>query len=95
MIAQAPTTSASPASASGLPSAQTGPASGTTGPAASGTTAPASESRSVARSGRVFRLLSARRARPKAAGPTRTASRAEEAVPGTPDVWLAGLRLGG
>ena len=103
MIAQAPTTSASPASASGLPSAQTGPASGTTGPAASGTTgpaasgttAPASESRSVTRSGRVFRLLSARRARPKAAGPTRTASRAEEAVPGTPDVWLAGLRLGG
>jgi hypothetical protein len=90
MIAQAPTTSASPASpasTSGLPSAQTCPASGTT--------APASESRSVARSGRVFRLLSARRARPKVAGPTRTASRAEEAVPGTPDVWLAGLRLGG
>jgi hypothetical protein len=42
-----------------------------------------------------LRLLFARRARPKAAGPTRTASRAEEAVPSTPDVWLACLRLGG
>lgn len=42
-----------------------------------------------------LRLLFARRARPKAVGPTRTASPAEEAVPSTPDVWLACLRLGG
>lgn len=90
MIAQAlttPSAPASPVSASGLPSAPTGPASGTT--------APASESRSVARPGRGFRLLFARRARPKAVGPTRTVSPAEEAVPSTPDVWLACLRLGG
>lgn len=42
-----------------------------------------------------LRLLLARRARPKAGGPTRTASPAAEAVPSTPDVWLACLRLGG
>lgn len=89
MTSSAPTTPSAQATPAGLPIAAAEAA-----PAAPGTTAPAPESASAPRARRGLRLWLARRTRLKEAGPARTGSSAQE-IPNTPDVWLAGLRLGG
>ncbi|MFE2297643.1 hypothetical protein ACFXAW_05545 [Streptomyces sp. NPDC059445] len=55
--------------------------------------APAASSVPVRRARRALGVLLARRARPKRAAVW--AAPAAEGVPSAPDVWLAGLRLGG